>query len=114
MSQVQAAETIGLSSTQFIKLESGDSTLLSAEHLADLVYWEGWKQLDTEPTISELCFLARRRSGMSIKEIADQIGVSTVTFTKIEENGDDRVRDFWIRKGYKFKAPATPIRRPAA
>lgn len=103
MSQLEAAEKIGLTLTQLTKLENGDSTLTSAQQLAELVAWDGWSKLSVTPTTSELCFLARRRSGMSIKQIANQIGVSTVTFARMEGESDYRVRDFWIGKGYKFQ-----------
>jgi transcriptional regulator with XRE-family HTH domain len=102
MSQVEAARHLNLSPAQFTKLESGDSTLMSADELAAWTQWPGWQHVHESASIAELCFLARRRSGKSIKEIAKAMGISTVSYAKFEGEGDDRVRAYWQSQGYHF------------
>jgi hypothetical protein len=102
MSQAEAAKLIGLSTPQLISLESGEAIRMHAEDIADLSNWAGWLEIEDHPTVAELCFLARRRSGMSIRDVARHLNTSTTTFAKAEAEGDTRVRDFWVSQGYQF------------
>jgi DNA-binding XRE family transcriptional regulator len=103
MSQAEAAETLGLTTQQYIKLENGETTLLSAGDLAKLRWWVSDTDNDHRTiTDSELCFLARRRSGMPLREIAKEMRTSLQTLTKMEAEGDDALVLFWRRQGYKF------------
>jgi DNA-binding XRE family transcriptional regulator len=112
MSQAEAAEKLGLSTQQYIKLESGETTLLSATDLAKLGWWVSEAFNNQTVSDSELCFLARRRSGLSVKEVAEELSTSAQTYTKMEAEANERVMRFWRLQGYKFVKGQRTIRRP--
>ena len=112
MSQVEAAEMLDLSHQQYINLERGDSTLLKADDLARLYHYHSQCWEGITPNEVELCFLARRRSGLTIKQVAALLGMSVNTFAKFEELGAYRIREFWQKRGFYFPAPP-PLELPA-
>jgi transcriptional regulator with XRE-family HTH domain len=101
MNQTEAAKCIGLSTQQYSKLENGEAAMLDANKLAQLCHKHSSFAV-TNPSVGELCFLARRRSGLSIREVSRQLKMSNVSYNKHEAAGDPRVRDFWMQQGYQF------------
>ena len=109
MSQVEAAALLNLSLLQYTNLEHGNQTLLTAADLVRLGNHECWN-LD-DPSLAELCFLARRRSGMLVKDVAAAVGLSPYTFTKAEEAGEERILRFWTKQGFRFPGrAAAPVK----
>jgi hypothetical protein len=100
MSQAEAAQHLMISAAQYKALEHGDTTLLSAEDVVNLRRRTCWDPI--EPTATELCFLARKRSKRTVKQIATRLGVSPYLYLKAEEEGDKQVRAFWTREGFEF------------
>lgn len=111
MSQSEAAEIIGVSSTQYVKLENDETTLMSLDDITRLRSWP-LLQHPVNPTVAELCFLARRRSGRPVAEIARELKTTTTSFGKWEADGDLRLRAYWTRQGFKF--PPLKLSRPTA
>lgn len=52
--------------------------------------------------IGLLCALARRRSGLTLNQVAEALGVSKVTVLTMERAGDSRLVNFWRRKKFLF------------
>lgn len=46
--------------------------------------------------------LARRRSGRQLRPLSRALGVSHVTFLKMERRADDRLALFWQSQGFLF------------
>jgi transcriptional regulator with XRE-family HTH domain len=112
MSQSEAANGLGVSLSQYIKLENGETTLLSINDLARIRWWLDDALNDSDANDAELCFLARKRSGMSVKEVASDLGVSTITTSIMEMKGDFRMIRYWVGRGFHF--PRKVLVRPAA
>lgn len=112
MAQAEAAELIGISAIQYIKLENGETTLMSLDDITSLRNWPLLRDPlgGVLPSPGELCFLARRRSGRPVGSVAADLHVSTQTYGKLESAGDPRVRAYWMRQGYRFP----PLSRPTA
>ena len=56
----------------------------------------------SQPTRTGLLWLARRRSGMGLREAALMAGVSHRTFLIWEKAGDTRLVRFWKAWGFRF------------
>jgi hypothetical protein len=112
MSQSEAASRLGISLSQYIKLENGETTLLSVNDLARIRWWLDAALTDTDASDAELCFLARKRSGASVKEVASDLNVSTITTSIMEMRGDFRIIQYWVGQGFHF--PRKVLVRPAA
>ena len=110
MSQIEAAARLGITTSQYTNLERGEATLMKAVDLAKLNV--GWDSL--ELTTAELCFLARRRSGMMLKDVVKKLAVSAYTYTRAEETGADWVCGFWMAQGFRFPPEALPAEEPEA
>ncbi len=97
MSQVEAAAHLGIEYKRYNNLENGFRTGLSAEEVERLT-------AALEPlnlTVGELCFLARRRSGMPLTAIEKALGVSRPQFHELERGSMDIVQ-FWEDQGFFF------------
>jgi DNA-binding XRE family transcriptional regulator len=46
--------------------------------------------------------LARRRQGWGLEGTACRVGVSHVTLLRMEREGDRRLREFWVGRGFIF------------
>lgn len=99
---------LGLSSGNYIKLEEGRTTTF--ELRADEVERPS-EALDNlsqallsvgEPSLREKCFLARRRSRMTLHQARAVLGVSPPGYHLLERRGDPRVVEFWESRGYRF------------
>jgi DNA-binding XRE family transcriptional regulator len=53
-------------------------------------------------TTGERCLLARRRSGLSLRKVYKDIGVSRPKFHELEKIGDLRVISYWRNHGFRF------------
>lgn len=54
------------------------------------------------PNVGDYCALARRRSGMGLRETAAAAAVSRQTVLNWEDRGDEKMVQFWRDKGYRF------------
>ncbi len=86
--QADAARLHGVSERHYRKAEAGLVTLKG-------------KTLD--PTIGDLCALARRRYGRGLDRTAEIAGCSKVTLIKHEWQGSPWLVKFWERKEFTFR-----------
>jgi DNA-binding XRE family transcriptional regulator len=102
MSQFEAANEIGLRTINYIHLENGKPTRLSSYDLENLMSWIlDWSTI-RDLYIEEMCHLARRRSRKRVREISAEMGISTVTFAKLEAEGDEFIKEYWRQQGFVF------------
>jgi transcriptional regulator with XRE-family HTH domain len=109
MSQAEAAAKLGLTMQQYHQLESGDTTLFSAEDLAEMWPWMSEVFEDDDATTSELCFLARRRAGQPLVDAARAMGISNEWFLRLEDKGDARMVKYWQHQGFRFPKGRRPV-----
>ena len=99
MSQAEAAEHLGIGYRVYNKLEAGLQVMLS---------WTDVERLDPgiarlQPTAAELCFLARRRSGLTLKQVVRELDISAPYYLRLEREADGTVLHFWqTRMGFIF------------
>jgi DNA-binding XRE family transcriptional regulator len=98
MSQEEAASRLGLSVSAYAALELGYATALRADEVMSLIGPLG----PLNPTVGELCVLARRRSGENVHQVTEAIGYSRVSYFRFERDGDPRVVSFWEDRGFRF------------
>lgn len=78
------------------------STLQAAERNGPVPCLTGlWRPIQA-PGANLLLALARRRSGLGLRGVARAVGVCHVTVFNWESNGDQRLIDFWARRGFRF------------
>lgn len=78
------------------------STLQASERDGPVPSLSGlWKPIST-PETPLLLALARRRSGLGLRGAARAVGVCHVTVFNWENQGDQRLIDFWARRGFRF------------
>ncbi len=98
ISRDEAATRLGIRPLVFHRLESDRRTPMSVEDATRLA-----EALDPiVPTLGESCFLARRRSGLTLSEICDLIGVTRPTFYLMERDGDLALVRLWQKRGFVF------------
>ena len=98
MSQNEAAALLGLTPTEYTKMETGKNDELTENHLASI-----YNGLEPLPTTAELCEIARRRSGLSLATLQAEVGgISKPTFHKLERAAHPDIVDIWLRRGYIF------------
>ena len=56
-----------------------------------------------EPTAGELCALARKRSGTTLRDIRAALGISKPTYLASEAAGELRVLSYWRARGFQFE-----------
>lgn len=72
------------------------------------------------PSLGELCALARRRQGWKLRRAAKEFGVTHVTLLRWEDDSDPYLVAGWRSLGYRFPAAAGRVNwaakgaRPAA
>jgi transcriptional regulator with XRE-family HTH domain len=98
MSQAEAAAELGVSRGLYGKLENGLRSSLSAEEVESLA--TALEPLN--PTLGELCFLARRRSGELLTALEKEVGVSRPQFHELERAGAAVILRLWMFRGYRF------------
>jgi len=98
MSQTEAAAALGIELAAYRNLELGHTTAMTLDGAETLLAQLG----PLRPTIGELCFIARRRSGVTLIELERELGVSRPTLHAMERAGDPRVVATWEAWGYIF------------
>lgn len=107
MSQREAAAFLDVDYKLYGQLENGGQLRLAGtideiptlrRELLDVV--EGLT--DLEPTIGELCFLARRRSGNLLMTIEREMKISRPQYHEMERAGHPWVVQYWEERGYRF------------
>lgn len=98
MSRAEAAAALGIDPATYARLESGARPSLQDEKTCTAL--EALEVLS--PTLAELCFIARRRSGRSLRDIEVELDVSRVSFHKWERAGNPRLVDYWEKQGFRF------------
>lgn len=91
----------GLTSTEAARaLSVGRTFLWKAEH--------GFTELHraprplSSPSLPLLLALARRRAGLGLRGTASAAGVSHQTLLRWEARGEEALRSWWERRGYRF------------
>lgn len=97
--QTEAAQVLGIPLKAYSNLEQGERATLSAAQTGAVAA----AVATVRPTLAELCFLARRRSGLSIRQVEEEAGVSRVTFHARERASETQA--FWEERGFKFPRP---------
>lgn len=96
--KIAAAIELGLPVRRYAQLETGELTRLTLDQLPAVARAIS----DVEPTRGELCFLARRRSGLTLKIIENELDVSRPTFYEMERSGHAAVVRYWENRGFVF------------
>lgn len=94
MNQTVMARELGISSGLYAQLEGGGRGTLDVETALPLAV----AVMMVVPTLPERCLLARRRSGLSIKEVQAMAGVSRPTYYARELSGV--AADLWRARGF--------------
>jgi transcriptional regulator with XRE-family HTH domain len=89
--QTTAAARLGMGRTTYWKHETDQVEF-------ELPRW--WR--DPPQTVGELCALARRRTGWSLRKTAAKVGVSHVILLRREACGHLDLRAFWEARGFQF------------
>jgi len=83
------------------ELRIGRKRYLDMEN--DRVPVNGLVQLRSKDVeLGELCHLARRRSGLTVIEICDDLAVSAPKFYELEAAGDPVIVGYWHDLGFRF------------
>jgi DNA-binding XRE family transcriptional regulator len=98
LTQGEAAVRLGIPRSLYNRLENGGRSRLSVEEALRLPR----DALDLEPTLAELCFIARRRAGRRLSWLENRLGVSRPTFHALERSGDGRIVTLWEELGFSF------------
>lgn len=106
MSRAEAAAELRIDPATYARLESGARPSLQDEEICTALEALGV----LSPTLAELCFIARRRSGRPLREIEAELGVSRVSFHKWERAGNPRLVDHWEAQGFRFPHGAVNAR----
>src|SRR5271166_172699 len=118
MTQQEAATLLGISRAGYKQLEDGRKvrlevdfdTVATTNSQFDLAALRSILQKITEaaePTLGQLCALARRRSGRRIGDLAAELGTTRVTYLTWENESDPRLVEWWRDQGYTL--PITPL-----
>jgi transcriptional regulator with XRE-family HTH domain len=103
LTQVEAAAKLGINANRYIQLEKGKRAALSVDDTTALHRAVGV----FTPTMSELCLLARRRSGLMLSDIVLEFDGSRALFNSLEREGSPRLVAFWENRGFRFPKLAT-------
>ena len=97
----QAAEMLGVGAQRLGAALTGHAPVREAEALLTRA-----RERDgsIEPTLGELCRLARRREGATLLATASALRLTTVAYLRAEAGGDPRVIAWWHVAGYRFPA----------
>jgi hypothetical protein len=116
MTRGEAAKALGMSLERYKNLEAGRRINIALDELPKLAFLRAAR---SHISLQEQLFLARRRSGLYIREIAKQFGLSHTRMLAHEDMASPRLIDFWESKGFfgwnKPMKTARPVLvRPAA
>jgi DNA-binding XRE family transcriptional regulator len=98
MSQAEAAQVLGIAMQRYHDAEA--ARLPERDIRAMLAELNNGEQ--HAPTASELCALARRRTGSTLAAMQAQLQLSKVTFLERERSGDQTILAHWQARGFKF------------
>jgi len=110
MTMREAAKYLGLSRERYQHLEQGRRVNISIDELPSLAFL---RMPRPELSLREQLVLARRRSGLYIRQIMAELGLSHQTILARESNASRRLIDYWIGKGFcGFNIPSETLPRP--
>ncbi len=96
MTQEEAGAAVGVDYKRYRVLEAdGQVSPTEAALVAEPIQ-------DLEPTIPELCALARRRSGELLVDVYEAMGLSRPWYLRLERTADPRVVAHWAERGFRF------------
>lgn len=98
MSQNEAAAALNIPPKVYGRLEQGLATALTANDITAMLAALG----PLDPMMGELCFIARRRSGLTLPLLAEQLSISRPWVLSLEREADDRIIKYWEGAGYVF------------
>jgi hypothetical protein len=111
MTRGEAAKFLGISLERYKNLEAGRRINVAAEELPSLAFLRVPRP---ELSLREQLILARRRSGLYIRQIAEEYGLSHTRMLTHEEIAHRRLIDYWSGKGFTgWNMPQEAIPRPA-
>jgi DNA-binding CsgD family transcriptional regulator len=110
MTRAEAAKFLGMSLERYKNLEAGRRINVAADELPSLAFL---RMPRPEMSLREQCILARRRSGLYIRQIAEEYGLSHTRVLAHEDMASRRLIDYWSSKGfYGWALPPETIPRP--
>lgn len=98
ITQTEAARRIGVGRYIYNRMEGGRRTMMSTGDAYRIAAILG----EIRPTLGELCFLARRRSSRTLREVLADLDTTRPTFYVMERSGDARVVCYWEDVGFRF------------
>ena len=99
LSQLEAANALGISMQRYHDAEAGR---LPERDVHALFVMAQKGQVYSNPTLGELCALARRRAGWTLEYSRETLGKSRVTFLELERIGDPSILEMWMQEGFVF------------
>jgi DNA-binding CsgD family transcriptional regulator len=97
MTMAEAAKFLGISLQRYKNLEAGRRINIAMDELPSLNFLRVPRP---ELSLREQCILARRRSGLFIREIAEEYGFSHTRVLTHEDMAARRLIDYWTAKGF--------------
>lgn len=99
VSQAEAAERLGVDGHLYWLSENDRAPVRDAQAVLDTV-----RELtgQIEPTTGELCRIARRRSGLRLVDVTNELGISVPQYLGDENEAAQRVRELWTERGFIF------------
>jgi hypothetical protein len=93
----EAAKVLGMSLERYKNLEAGRRINIALDELPKLAFLRSQRNAIS---LKEQMILARRRSGLYIREISKQFGLSHTRMLAHEDMASQRLIDFWSERGY--------------
>jgi hypothetical protein len=110
MTRGEAAKFLGMSLERYKSLEAGKRINMAIEELPSLAFL---RMPRPEMSLREQLILARQRSGLFIRQLALEYGMSHTRLLTHEDMGARRLIDFWSAKGFHgWNMPEEAIVRP--
>jgi len=97
MTMSEAAKFLGMSLQRYKNLEAGRRINIAVDELPSLNFLRVPRP---EMSLREQCILARRRSGLFIRQIAQEYGLSHTRVLTHEDMASRRLIDYWSQKGF--------------
>lgn len=98
MTQAEAARLLNVSQVTYSKLENDLRTLMSVNDIEPFLCAIN----HLNPTVGELCFIARRRSGNLLSTIEQEVQCSRPHYLAAERSGDRLAVSYWQGRGFRF------------
>jgi hypothetical protein len=97
MTRGEAAKFLGISLERYKNLEAGRRINVAVEELPSLAFL---RMPRPEISLREQLILARHRSGLYIRQIAEEFGMSHTSMLTHEDAASRRLIDYWSSKGF--------------